>query len=620
MTETRQKPAAAQDSARLYARQVYVDRLAALRAAMPSSLLGAFMGALLVANVLREVFALTDILLWLGALVLLTVWRIVAVIADVGLPRGRAQRAARADMERIDLPALRRWERHLFAAQLLAGLAWGLPCAYWMYHAPLAYQMFILVAVIILGTVAIYSYSIHPVVLLLFHVALYLPIIGALIAVGGLLPATMAAGVVTYFVFSLVFAYLISRMQTNSLRLRFENDELVRRLAVERDMAERGSLAKSQFLASASHDLRQPVHALNLYLGVLNEQPLDARSRELVDAMGRATTAMGQLFDGLLNLSRLDAGVIQPKPRALPLAPMIAQLQLEYAPQAAAKGLRLRVHGARAQAARAVRSDPALLERILRNLVDNAVRHTARGGVLIGWRVRGGAVRIEIWDTGVGISEADRGKIFLEFHQVGNPERDRSKGLGLGLAIVQRTADLLGHTLTLRSTPGRGSLFALTVPAADAGAVEPGLGGAEAPDAMLPADAARRPLVCVIDDDIENLNGMCLLFDAWGYRTVGGGSGEAIVHAAVAAQSKPALIVSDFRLRGQETGISASDRLHEEFADDGIPVILVSGDTDPRRIVEASARGWPLLHKPVDAQLLRRAAEQALRQREQAMA
>ncbi|MBN4665382.1 hybrid sensor histidine kinase/response regulator [Pandoraea nosoerga] len=596
-------------------------RLAALRANLPVSLAGSFLTVWLIVAVLREVFPLRDLLVWGGAQALLTLCRTASLLTYPGPARQRARPAA-SERERLrdtDIEALRRWDRRTRVGAFAAGLLWGIPYAFWLWHAPAAQQMFMIVGLLTLGTGAIYAYCIHPPVLWAFEVPYYAPSFIALASLGGTIPTTLAAAGVVYLAVTLAFAHRMYRTQIDSLAMRFENDELMARLAVERDTAERSNVAKSRFLAAASHDLRQPVHALSLYVGVLREQQLNARSRQLVEHIGRATAAMGQLFDGLLNISRLDAGVIQPKPRALRLAPLIDQLQLEYAPQAAAKGLILRVHGMRASPERSdaitVYSDPVLLERILRNLIDNAIRHTDRGGILIGWRRRGRSVRIEVWDTGVGIADGDLDKIFLEFHQVGNPERDRSKGLGLGLAIVRRTADLLGHSLTLRSAPGRGSVFALTVPIAEEATARVSAAPAHTASPCVcsgGANAASASLVCVIEDDAENLNGLRLLLDAWGYRTVGGGSGDEIVLAAVAAGVKPALILSDFRLREHETGIDAIDRLHEEFADDSIPAVLISGDTDPQRIVEASARAWPLLHKPVDALLLRRTIERAL--------
>lgn len=596
-----------------HATDVYVARLAALHANLPVSLAGSFLTVWLIVAVLHEVFPLRDLLLWAGAQAVLTLWRASALVMYPGVRRRRKERASRADTGGVDIAAVRRWDWRVRVGSLAAGLLWGVPLAVWLWQAPAAQQTFLIVGLLTLGTGAIYAYCIHPPVLLAFEVPYYAPSFVALAALGGTIPTTLAVAGSVYLAVTFAFAYRMYLTQIDSLSMRFENDDLMARLAVERDAAERSNLAKSRFLAAASHDLRQPVHALSLYVGVLREQQLNARSRQLVDHIGRATLAMGQLFDGLLNISRLDAGVIQPKPRALRLAPIIDQLQLEYAPQAAAKGLILRVHAARNSEAVAVRSDPVLLERVLRNLLDNAIRHTMRGGVLIGWRRRGPHILIEVWDTGVGISDTDLDKIFLEFHQVGNPERDRSKGLGLGLAIVRRTADLLDHPLTVRSVPERGSVFRLRVPIADAQAVHPAheapSGGLSSHDRSGQIDG---PLICVIEDDAENLHGLCLLLDTWGYRTVRGASGEEIVLAAVAARARPALIVSDFRLRDHETGIDAIDRLHEEFGDDSIPAILMSGDTDPQRLVEASARAWPLLHKPVDAQLLRRTIEQTL--------
>lgn len=590
--------------------RVYVARMAQLHANIPVSLIGALLALALTVVVLHDVFALGGLLGWLGGYTALTLLRWWHQRSYLSLP-------AAPGTDHVDLDALRRWERTATGLMLVAGFCWGLPLAYLVTHAPLPEMLFLLIAMLTLGTGCVYGYCIHPPALHAFTLPMFLCTLAAVATVPGTVPVVLAIAGLVYLGATEAFAWRMYRVQIDSLNTRFENDALLARLAVERDVAERSNLAKSHFLAAASHDLRQPVHALSLYLGVLREQQLNERSRELVEHIGRATTAMGQLFDGLLNISRLDAGVIQPKPRDILLTPLLDQLQLEYAPQAAAKGLTLRLHHGRPYA---VHSDPILLDRILRNLVDNAIRHTVTGAVLIGCRQHGDTVRIEVWDTGVGIAEADLEKIFLEFQQVGNPERDRSKGLGLGLAIVRRTADLLGHPLTLRSAPGRGSLFALNVPAADvahasAAATSSAIEStaARAPTDMPGQAAPDAPLVCIIEDDQENLQGLRLLLDVWGYRSVAGASGAQIVAAAVAAGEKPALIVSDFRLREHETGLDAIDLLHEEFADDTIPAILISGDTDPQRLIEATARAWPLLHKPVDPEALREAVTQLLR-------
>ncbi|MCY1166164.1 Sensor histidine kinase RcsC [compost metagenome] len=576
-----------------HADQMFAAQMAALRQNFPFSLAGSWLTVGLIVLVLWRVFPQQDLLVWLAL--------------NTVMAGARAALMLRYDKMKATPAALRRWSRAMLVSTALAGILWGAPYAYWLFNAPFEYQMFLLVGLLTLGTGAIYAYCIYLPLLYAFEVPYFLPPFIALAIQPGTLHQVLGVAGLLYLVVTFVFAHRMYRTQLDSLRMRFENRDLLERLAIEKDAAERSNLAKSQFLAAASHDLRQPVHALSLYVGVLREQSLNARSRQLVDHIGRATAAMGHLFDGLLNVSRLDAGVIRSRPRHFSMAALLDQLQLEYAPQAAARSLVLRVHGAPAPV---VYSDPVLLDRILRNLVDNAIRHTRQGGVLLGFRQRGQTVRLEVWDTGVGIATEDIEKIFLEFHQVGNPERDRNKGLGLGLAIVRRTADLLGHPLSLQSRPGRGSVFTLTLPLGSAQKVP----RQATPPAFADSVSPGGKTIFVIEDDQDNLQGVCLLLEAWGYRVVTGASGDGIVDAAASCLDIPALILCDFRLRDHETGIAVIDRLHEEYANDAIPAILMTGDTDPQRLIEASARAWPLLHKPVDASHLRRVIAQTLAQ------
>jgi PAS domain S-box-containing protein len=244
--------------------------------------------------------------------------------------------------------------------------------------------------------------------------------------------------------------------------------------------AERANLAKSKFLAAASHDLRQPVQSLVLFMSLLKErldgstgeppaavldsmqQALGGRARQTgaVKALGsmeQALDGLRMLLDSLLDVSRLDAGLVVAHPAVVPLGPLLERLAAEYRPRVAAKGLRLRMVGTDA----AVRTDPALLERILRNLLENSLRYTERGGILVGCRRHGDRLRLEVVDTGVGIAPEKIDEIFEEFYQGHNPERDRTKGLGLGLAVVRRLGRLLGHEIEVRSAPGRGSAFAI---------------------------------------------------------------------------------------------------------------------------------------------------------------
>lgn len=235
-----------------------------------------------------------------------------------------------------------------------------------------------------------------------------------------------------------------------------END---RQLREARDRAERANQAKSRFLAAASHDLRQPFQAMALYREVLNGRITDPKDRVVLEALGKAMTAGQELLSSLLQISVLDAGTERPDIQPVALEGILDSLVEEMRPQAASRGLELRYH----RRTCAIHTDPVLLARMLRNLINNAMKYTGKGAILVGSRRRGDLIRVEIWDTGVGIPDDKREEIWEEFIQLHNPERDRSRGLGLGLAVVAKTARLLGHEVGVRSRPGKGSVFFVTM-------------------------------------------------------------------------------------------------------------------------------------------------------------
>jgi len=241
-----------------------------------------------------------------------------------------------------------------------------------------------------------------------------------------------------------------------------ERERLLEREAERRREAEQANAAKSRFLAAASHDLRQPFQAMRLYHFLLEQGLADERAREVHRQLGTAMESGESLLNALLDVSTLESGTVQPRLADMAVRDLIAAKLAEVQPAAAAKGLHLRSRACDM----VVRSDPLLLGRILGNLLANAVRYTERGGVLVACRRRAGALRIEVWDTGAGIPPEQLETVFEEFVQLGNPARDPGRGLGLGLSVVRRTAHLLGHPLDVRSVPGRGSCFAVTVPLA----------------------------------------------------------------------------------------------------------------------------------------------------------
>jgi len=398
------------------------------------------------------------------------------------------------------------------------------------------------------------------------------------------------------------FAARLHGTLMDSLRARYEIAELAADLKVQKERAEEASQAKSRFLAAASHDLRQPVHALSLYVGALRQEPPGPGAQRLLDRVEATVGSMGALFNALLDISRLDAGMVVAEPGPCALKPLLQRICEEERVVAAEAGLELRT---RLHEVAAV-TDAVLLERIVRNLIVNAVRYTRQGGVLVTLRRRGDEAVVRVFDTGIGIAAAEQEQVFHEFVQLHNPERDRQQGLGLGLAIVRRLAALLQVQVSLHSRPGRGSVFTLRM------ALAP---GPVAHAAFTPGAARPEPavggLVVVVDDDADIRAGMRALLGRWGC-AVREAAGLADLMPQLASMTEvPRLVISDYRLRGDETGHQVVERLREEFNDD-LPAIIVTGDTAPERLREAARGGHVLLHKPVSAAQLREGLRRAL--------
>ena len=375
--------------------------------------------------------------------------------------------------------------------------------------------------------------------------------------------------------------------------------QVVARLAVDlghqKEIAEEASLSKSRFLAAASHDLRQPVHALSLFTGALRSVPMNAKGQRLVDQIEASADAMDRLFAALLDISKLDAGIVEVLRRPFAIDAVLIRVCNEYAGAAAAKGLTLSYVRCRA----IVDSDPTLVERIARNLISNAVRYTDAGRIVVGCRRKGSSVVMQVLDTGRGIPPGQQEQVFQEYYQVDNPERDREKGLGLGLAIVRRVADLLECDLRLRSERGRGSCFEISLPRASEAATL-----LSAPHHDEVSETPSTGLVVVIDDERAIRAGMSALLTDWGYEVLAAGSADEVIQLLAGYTAKPDLLICDLRLRGGENGIEVIERLRSEY-NESIPAMLITGDTAASRLFEAQASELPVLHKPVPNSKLR---------------
>ena len=317
-----------------------------------------------------------------------------------------------------------------------------------------------------------------------------------------------------------------------------------------------------------------------------------------------AVAGMNELFNALLDMSKLDAGVLAPSISEFPVDQLLKRIEMTFTSAAREKDLRLQVVSSGAW----IRSDFILLERILLNLVSNAVRYTDEGGVVVGCRRRTGLLRIEVWDSGIGIPEDQQRNVFSEFHQLSTLDRDRRGGLGLGLAIVDRLCRLLDHPIELTSRLDGGSRFVVSVPLASPLAL------AEHPPQAAIGHAMGKFIV-VIDDDILVLDAMRGVLKSWGCKVVTASSGDGALAALAEHKRPPDLIISDYRLGDGKTGFDAIERIRGTFGM-SIPAFLISGDTTPERLREARASGYYLLHKPVLPITLRSVVSQLLKGRD----
>jgi signal transduction histidine kinase/CheY-like chemotaxis protein len=360
--------------------------------------------------------------------------------------------------------------------------------------------------------------------------------------------------------------------------------------------------SKSRFLAVASHDLRQPLHALNLFVAQLRTEKDPAERRRLAGRIDAAVANMNELFNALLDISKLDAGALSASISEFPINSVLKRIESVFTAAAREKGLRLRIVPCSAW----IRSDAILLERILLNLVSNAIRYTTAGGVVLGCRRAGRQLRVEVCDTGVGIPENQHRNIFAEFYQIQAPDRKDRDGLGLGLAIVERLCALLKHSIGFSSIVGKGSRFYVSIPTAPSRVSFQ----KSAPVGESKVDPLVNKLIVVIDDDALVLESTGGLLRSWGCRVI---TAESDQHALASIDgSKPDLIISDFRLKNGRTGIGAIAQMRDAFESD-IPAFLISGDILPERLQQAQENGYQLLHKPLAPMTLRAIMSRLLR-------
>jgi signal transduction histidine kinase/CheY-like chemotaxis protein len=503
-----------------------------------------------------------------------------------------------------------RWGKLYIMAAAAAGVIWGSAGVLMFVPDSLAHQAMLVlilfgIATVSMGSLSAFAPAFYSLVLL----ALF-PIIARMLTDEG--PARIYLAIPGIIVLCVVLSFgrTVNRIIGEWQMKRLENVELIEELRAQKAIAEHAQQAaeaanrsKTQFFAAASHDLRQPLHAMGLFASALHERIKDPEVLNIVQSINTSVAALEGLFNELLDISKIDSGVIKPHLTHFPLDQVFARLQDEFAAEAQAKGLRLIVAGG---GGHVVESDALLLERIVRNLLGNAIRYTSVGEIGLEATPANGSLRIAVRDTGAGIRPQDQQRIFEEFVQLSNPGRTSRKGLGLGLSIVQRLCALLGYEIRLASEPGRGSTFSFEVPRG----VEGKVARHDVAAPGMPADLSGR-LVVVIDDEFAIVEGMRVLLSGWGIEVIGSATGDDVVQAVHSKERMPDLIIADYRLAGGAVGTDVVERLRREL-DPEIPAILVTGSTGPERVSEADAKRYDLLLKPVNPEALREAIKRKL--------
>ena len=502
------------------------------------------------------------------------------------------------------------WARRYTWTMLAGGILWGAGSFLFFPPNDAARQVFILLAVCGITTGSTAPNAYHPPAMIAFIVPVLLPLLIRVVTEGGLVYGVVGFALLMQIVTMILFGLNMSRQLRESIRMRYENAQLIDGLREKTEIAEaaqaraeQASLAKSQFFAAASHDLRQPMQALGLFAASLRETKREPEDARRVDQILSSVDALESLFDELLDISKLDAGYVKPSLSHFPASVLFERLTNAYTPFAFKTELALRFD----DAGTVLHSDSVLLERVLGNLISNALRYTATGGVLVRCVPRGENIAIEVADTGPGIARAEHERVFDEFYQLGNPERDRRKGLGLGLATVKRIAQLLGCSVTLESELGKGSVFTIEVHSGDPARFAPAPAAPSAAD----VDELQGKVIAVVDDERDVREGLAELLGMWRCKPVVAASARELIGKLDATGTPPDAVIADYRLREHETGAAAIATLRARYGA-SLPALIMSGDTTPEIFRLVREQRLPLLSKPVRASRLRAALQHLL--------
>ncbi len=571
--------------------RIFAQQVDALYHTLPVSLMGSVTMVVMWAFVIAQWLPLTTLFGW-GAVMLFQF-----VFWVTGLHGYRKQ----IEHTPLSAPEVNYWARRNLILGIISGSLWGLSSLLYFpstgsVHADYQYLLLLTLAGIISG--AALAQSAYLPAVWTFVVPATLPIILKMLLQGIFIQTLFAISAILFTTAVLWFAHVWNAILINGFRLRFQNETLLGEMARQHDIVLEASHAKSKFLAAASHDLRQPLHAITLFLEALKSSNLKPFQEKITEKIGHSTVAMSELLDTLLDISKLDAGVITPEPQAVDLTDLMQQIHGEFSEIALSKNLVLRL---RVPPMAATHTDPVLLKSILSNLLSNAIRYTAQGGILLGCRNHQGGWAIDVIDTGMGIPLEKQSEVFKEFVQLRQPHAQDNHGLGLGLAIVERLSRLLDHPLTLRSAPNRGSRFRISVPHIPWTETEK-----STPKLLDTSLMTSNALVVVIDDEQAVLDAAKVMLTTWGLRPVCACDAYSAMLALADEPDLPLLIISDFQLGHKLNGIQTIAHIRAEYnAEDDIAALLVTGDIANNDLIAVKASGLTVLHKPVDTEQLK---------------
>lgn len=555
-------------------RRIYHEQIRLMYNRATSLIVGSVLCAMVITWFLWQQHPHPALIYWVSGLVVTSIVRLWFVHSYLKADRKTRER--------------RLWGPLFIVSVLASGMIWGIwPLLFYSSYNP---EDLLLVSTIFAGMAAVSAASggVYLPAFLAFGIPLALPMSIAHLLSGRDSLALIGLLLILFLAVNVVLAIRANRQNRELMASQLENLNLVESLAEEKRIADRAMVAKSNFLAAASHDLRQPLHALGLFISALRSREEDPEKMRIIDDMTKSADALNGLFNSLLDVSRLDAEIIEFNPVHMHASTIFDALRAQFEQQAMRKNVNLSIRSGD----HVLYCDVILLERVLRNLLSNAVQYTGSGSITMYCdNCPEGNKRITLEDTGIGIPDEFAEDVFSEYYQLNNPARDRSKGLGLGLSIVRRLCDLMDVNLHMSSEEDKGTVFRLVVPSGDP---------SKTLEQSLPSigklEQGRR--VLVIDDEKQVLQSMRHMLQGWGCEVLLAESARDALRVLALNEVTPDIIISDYRLAENLNGVDAVAAVRESV-DVCIPAIVVTGDTSPARLKEVKETGLQLLHKPV---------------------